>query len=58
MCLICIDLSREMMTTKEARRALGEMSTKDIDTEHRKEVLELIKTNESPDKKQEASVRG
>lgn len=45
------------MSTKEAKRALGELSAKDIDPEHRKEVLQLIKENESP-AKQDAPIRG
>lgn len=35
------------MTTKEAKRALGEMTSKDIELEHRVEVVQLIKDNES-----------
>jgi hypothetical protein len=37
MCLICIEFDKSAMTTKEARRALGEMSVK-LDPAHVKEV--------------------
>ena len=37
MCLICVDLAKEKLTAKEARRALGEMRGK-LDREHIVEV--------------------
>ena len=37
MCLICVDLAKEKLTAKEARRALGEMRMK-IDRDHIAEV--------------------
>ena len=37
MCLICIDLDRSAMTTREARRALGEMRVA-LDPSHIEEV--------------------
>lgn len=33
MCLICVDLAKEKLTAKEARRALGEMRMK-LDRDH------------------------
>lgn len=45
MCLICVDLQREKMTTRDARRALGEM-VEIIGPEHAKEVKEKIKEAE------------
>lgn len=37
MCLICIELAKNAMTAKEARRALGEMRAK-LDASHVAEV--------------------
>lgn len=37
MCLICVDLAKEKITAKEARRALGEMRVK-LDRDHIAEV--------------------
>ena len=37
MCLICVELAKNAMTAKEARRALGEMRVK-LDAEHVAEV--------------------
>jgi hypothetical protein len=37
MCLICVELAKEKLTTSEARRALGEMRMK-LDREHIAEV--------------------
>ena len=37
MCLICIELAKEKLTAKEARRALGEMRVK-LDRDHIAEV--------------------
>ena len=37
MCLICVDLAKEKITAKEARRALGEMRVK-LDRDHVAEV--------------------
>ncbi len=41
MCLICVELQRDKLTSKEARRNLGE-SYKTLEEEHRLEVLKLI----------------
>ena len=41
MCLICIDLDRERLTSKEARRNLGETYTS-MDKDHVIEVLRKI----------------
>jgi len=40
MCIICIDIERERLTLKEARRNFGEMSP--TLGEHAKEVEELL----------------
>ena len=40
MCIICIDIEKERLTLKEARRNFGEMSS--TLGEHAKEVEELI----------------
>jgi hypothetical protein len=37
MCLICIDFDKGKLTTREARRAIGEMRAK-LDTKHLAEV--------------------
>jgi hypothetical protein len=37
MCLICVELAKNAMTAKEARRALGEMRVK-LDADHIAEV--------------------
>jgi hypothetical protein len=37
MCLICVELAKDAMSTTEARRALGEMRVK-LDAEHVAEV--------------------
>jgi len=37
MCLICIEFDRSAMTTREARRALGEMR-ESLDRDHLEEV--------------------
>ena len=41
MCLICIDLQKDKLTAKEARRNLGE-SYVTLEEKHRLEVLKLI----------------
>ena len=41
MCLICVDLQRDKLTSKEARRNLGE-SYVTLEEKHRLEVLKLI----------------
>ena len=45
MCLICIEFQKQAMTTKEARRALGEMRA-GIGIEHTAEVEKMIKETE------------
>lgn len=44
MCLICIDLAKQVLTPLEARRNLGEMV---LDPGHREEVARLIEEIES-----------
>jgi hypothetical protein len=46
MCLICIDLDRSVMTSREARRALGEMRTK-LDPGHVEEVEAKLRDAEA-----------
>ena len=41
MCIICVDLTKDKLTHKEARRNLGEMRTQ-IPDEHKQDVLRLI----------------
>ena len=41
MCLICLELDKLTMTSREARRALGEMRVK-LDPKHVEEVEEKI----------------
>lgn len=48
MCIICIDLAKGKLTTKEARRALGEMVQK-LDPAHVREIeKELAKKEAEP----------
>lgn len=47
MCLICIDLAKNVLTAKEARRALGEMRVK-LDRQHVAEVEAKITEAEKP----------
>ena len=47
MCLICIDLAKNVLTAKEARRALGEMRVK-LDRQHVAEVEAKIAEAEKP----------
>tara|TARA_R110000824_G_scaffold232791_3_gene420960 strand:+ start:4698 stop:4934 length:237 start_codon:yes stop_codon:yes gene_type:complete len=41
MCLICIEIEKDKLTTKEARNNLSELRD-DMSKEHRLEVLKLI----------------
>ena len=41
MCIICVDLTKDKLTYKEARRSLSEVGST-IEPEHRIEVLKLI----------------
>jgi hypothetical protein len=41
-CIICIDLAKGRMTTKEARRALGEMVAK-VGRQHAEEVERALR---------------
>jgi len=41
MCIICVDLTKDKLTYKEARRNLSEVGST-IEPEHRIEVLKLI----------------
>lgn len=45
MCIICIDLAKGTLTTKDARRHLGEMQTK-LGKDHSAEVREKIEQAE------------
>lgn len=45
MCIICIDLAKGTLTTKDARRHLGEMQTK-LGREHTAEVRAKIEEAE------------
>lgn len=49
MCLICVDLQRQRMTTFEARRALGEM-VEGMEPEHIREVQARIKAAEEAER--------
>jgi hypothetical protein len=49
MCLICIELAKNAMTVKEARRALGEMRVK-VGDEHAAEVEAKVKEIEKGEK--------
>jgi hypothetical protein len=48
MCLICVDFEKGKLTTKEARRALGEMAEK-IGPEHVAEVEQKLAEAEAED---------
>ena len=41
MCIICVELTKDKLTSLEARRNLGEMKNS-IEEDHRFEVLKLI----------------
>ena len=41
MCIICIDMAKGTLTSKEARRALGEMAVK-LDSQHIEELKKKI----------------
>ncbi len=41
MCLICVELTKNKLTSLEARRNLGEMSTT-IKKDHMQDILKLI----------------
>jgi hypothetical protein len=45
MCIICLDFEKGRLTTKEARRALGEMVVK-LDKKHVAEVEAILKRAE------------
>jgi hypothetical protein len=45
MCIICLDFQKGRLTTKEARRALGEMSVK-LDKSHVAEVERILEQAE------------
>ena len=46
MCIICLDFQKGRLTTKEARRALGEMAVK-LDQSHLAEVEATIAKREA-----------
>lgn len=52
MCLICIELDRQAMSGREARRALGEMRAK-IDPAHVAEVESKVASAERDEKDEE-----
>lgn len=41
MCLVCIDLKREKLTTKEAKKNISEMAS-EVGQDHYLEVLQMI----------------
>lgn len=49
MCLICVDLQKDKLTSKEARRNLGE-TYKSLGKSHTLEVLKLIWDKEDEEK--------
>ena len=55
MCLICIDLDRERLTSKEARRNLGESYTS-MDKDHVIEVLRKIWKQEDKETNKEINM--
>ena len=55
MCLICIDLDRERLTSKEARRNLGETYTS-MDKDHVIEVLRKIWKQEDKEANKEINM--
>ena len=55
MCLICIDLNRERLTSKEARRNLGE-SYASMDKDHVIEVLRKIWKQEDKETNKEINM--
>ena len=52
MCLICVDLQKQKLTSHEARRNLGEIHTT-LDRDHIIEVLKLIWLQEDEESKNE-----
>tara|TARA_R110000851_G_scaffold321679_1_gene487205 strand:+ start:167 stop:373 length:207 start_codon:yes stop_codon:yes gene_type:complete len=48
MCLICVDLQKDKLTSYEARRNLGELQTS-LDKEHIEVVMKLIWQKEEDD---------
>ena len=55
MCLICIDLDRERLTSKEARKNLGESYTS-MDKDHVIEVLRKIWKQEDKETNKEINM--
>lgn len=49
MCLICVDIAKQKMTTREARQALREMS-EGMDRDHLREVQAKIEEAEKSEK--------
>jgi len=45
MCLICVELAKNTLTSIEARRNFAEMKSQ-IDEQHRSEILQRIKMKE------------
>ncbi len=53
MCIICVQLAQDKLTTKEARRNMGEMR-ESIEEDHRIDVLKAIwKKEEEQDQQKE-----
>jgi len=50
MCIICVDMAKGKLTTKEARRALGEMAVT-LDPVHLREVRKKLSEAESEEEK-------
>lgn len=50
MCIICVDIAKGTMTTKEARRALGEMAVT-LDKSHVAEVEQKLREADANAKK-------
>ncbi len=46
MCLICLDFEKGKLTTREARRALGEMAPQ-LEPDHLREVESLLEEAEA-----------
>lgn len=52
MCIICVQLAQDKLTTKEARRNMGEMRDS-IEEDHRIDVLKAIWKKESAEEDQQ-----
>ena len=52
MCIICVDFEKGRMTSKEARRALGEMVVK-LDPKHAQEVERTLRDADAASQKKQ-----